>query len=314
MLNCAFLASTYEPLQSNLVKIRSKRPKSPIGPPSREQALLSLPHHPQIHLPCASNPACSVNVTHEVDINSVHQSPTRPAACNSTLAYRWRGEGMATDTWWYGQKHRSGRMGEAAWAPRLHSNQRIVSDEINRLGDDSRQPWLSRPPRIDTRARSCGSKGIPSVVTMIHMALLAISLLIRSSTAAFINFENCLSPNVINSSPKTLQFVPLYVWATFNSTADSHGINVTIYGNVSGIATQLPYPAPDDPRWANPNDTVGKIPDIGGPSNDPTYTTFTTQFNVLDYTPYNPPETRLCNSSAITQCPLAPVFNFTANE
>lgn len=126
--------------------------------------------------------------------------------------------------------------------------------------------------------------------------------------AVFVNFDNCLSTNIRESkSPMLLQFVPLHVWATFDRTNSTHDLNVTVYGNVSGIATNQPYPAPDDPQWSNPNDTVGKIVDLS-PSNDK-YTTFFSRFNVLSYTPYNAPATRFCEHVLNTECPIAPIFN-----
>lgn len=148
----------------------------------------------------------------------------------------------------------------------------------------------------------------------LHLALLSIILFVNRTSAVFINFENCLDPGIVNSNPLQLQFVPLFVWATFNTSSDSHNLNVTVYGNVSGIATQQPYPVLDDPQWTNPNETVGKIPDIAGPPDDQKYTTFETSFHVLDYTPYAPDATRFCNSSALLPCPIAPAFNVSANQ
>ncbi|CAD6568103.1 MAG: hypothetical protein ASARMPREDX12_001066 [Alectoria sarmentosa] len=156
---------------------------------------------------------------------------------------------------------------------------------------------------------------MPSIFNILRTVLLAVLLPIRLSTAAFINFGNCLSPDVINSNdPKPLQFVPLFVWATFNTSAESHNLNVTAYGNVAGVANVQPYPSQTDPQWANPNDTVGKIPDVYGSGVDALYTTFTTVFNVLDYTPYAPDAARFCNTSSLTVCPVAPVFNFNGTE
>lgn len=148
-----------------------------------------------------------------------------------------------------------------------------------------------------------------------YVLCLGILLLSGCSEAAFVNFENCLSPSTIQSkSPQLLQFVPLFAWVTFNATSESHNLNFTVYGNVEGIATQQPYPRPNDPQWQNPNETVGKIPDLGGPTGDEKYTTFSTALKVLGYVPYDPPDTRLCNTSALTPCPFSPVFNFTGNE
>ena len=147
------------------------------------------------------------------------------------------------------------------------------------------------------------------------MLLLALVLLITHSNGAFIVFENCLGPRIThtNSTPP-LQFDPIYAWTGFDTSSSTHSLNLTVYGNVSGIATIQPYPNADDPQWTNPNETVGKIPDYAGSPGSEKYTTFATSLKVLGYTPYNPPDTRLCNSSALTPCPFAPVFHPDDNE
>jgi Transient receptor potential (TRP) ion channel/ML-like domain len=132
-----------------------------------------------------------------------------------------------------------------------------------------------------------------------------LGLLASSAQAAYLNFENCLSSNIINSNPKLLQFVPYNVSATFNTSDPNFPLNVTVYGNVSGLATIQPYPAPNDPQWSNPNDTVGKIVDLSASNNK--YTTLFTKINVLTYTPYQAPS-RFCNSSVHGPCPLGPAF------
>ena len=185
-----------------------------------------------------------------------------------------------------------------------------ASTELDRK-ESCQSPGTFHSPRSHLTPH--GNNTNPSLFGLSQMLLLVVFLLIQPSAAVFINYRNCLGPGIINSSPQTLQFQPLYVWATFNSSAPSHDINVTAYGNVTGIATNQTYPSVDDPQWKDPNKTLGKIPDVGGQGAQAKYTTFTTQFNVLDYTPYDPPAVRFCNSSALTQCPLAPVFNFTGN-
>ena len=224
---------------------------------------------------------------------------------------------MATETWWHGQKHYPARMGESSWDARLLYTQSLMATAEGKGYSMERKklPWpcdtiLRRSP---WRIRS--SQDMPSILNILRTVLLAVLLPIRLSTAAFINFGNCLSPDVINSNdPKPLQFVPLFVWATFNTSAESHNLNVTAYGNVAGVANVQPYPSQTDPQWANPNDTVGKIPDVYGSGVDALYTTFTTVFNVLDYTPYAPDAARFCNTSSLTVCPVAPVFNFNGTE
>ncbi|KAI4173786.1 MAG: hypothetical protein LQ343_002789 [Gyalolechia ehrenbergii] len=121
-----------------------------------------------------------------------------------------------------------------------------------------------------------------------------------------------IRPNVSASQPQPLlQFTPLHVWASFNDSAPSHTLNVTVYGNISGIATNETRPAWNDPRWKNDNITLGKIVDKD-PSNNH-LSTFFARFNVLDYTPYNAPASSFCNNTIHQQCPLIPAFNLTGN-
>ena len=145
-----------------------------------------------------------------------------------------------------------------------------------------------------------------ALLRFMHCVLLLGLVHLQPVGAAFINFENCLNPNIINSNPPLLQFRPLFVNAAFNSTAASHNINVTVYGNVTGKATQEQYPLPDDPQWANPNATLGKIPFADKANNK--QSTFDAIFNVLDYTPYDAPATGFCDTLVHGQCPLGPVF------
>ena len=128
------------------------------------------------------------------------------------------------------------------------------------------------------------------------------------TNAAFVEFRNCLSSNIINSKQPTrlLQFTPLNATATFNRTSQSHNLNVTVYGNVSGKATLEDYPPPDDPSWSNPNETFGKIPDLSASNNK--YTTLFSRFSVLSYTPWQANPARFCNAIVQGDCPLAPAF------
>lgn len=137
------------------------------------------------------------------------------------------------------------------------------------------------------------------------MALL-LTVLVSPGHAAYMTFGNCLSSDVINNVPTILQFDPLNVTAFFNTTAPSHNLNITIYGNVSGLTTVQPYPAPDDPQWTNPSDTLGKIVRVD-PSNDK-YTTLFSTLSVLSYTPYAAPASIFCDSVINGECPLVPAF------
>lgn len=90
---------------------------------------------------------------------------------------------------------------------------------------------------------------------LLLLLLCLFSPLFQPATAIFINFDNCLDPNIINSDPLRLQFTPFYVNANFNTSDPSHNLNITIYGNVSGQAVTGAYPPATDESWTNPNDT-----------------------------------------------------------
>lgn len=223
---------------------------------------------------------------------------------------------MATKTRWHGQKSYPARMGEASWDARLQCipslMARVEEDDTSKKCQELQRPSAALSRQSPWMISMC--QHTLSVFNILRIVLLVVFSPIKFSTAAFINFDNCLSPDYINNIPKPLQFVPLFVWATFNTSVGSYNLNITAYGNVTGIATVQPYPNENDPQWTNPNDTVGKIPDFTGSGADALYTTFTTEFNVLDYTPYAPQAARFCNTSSLTACPVGPVFNFSGTE
>ena len=207
---------------------------------------------------------------------------------------------MIERTGWHGHNHSSAEARSGLMA--------INSLPMKRLEEPTKPSYgIGRYPRPH-RAGGWHALGL------LRLVWLMVVLLIDHTSAVYVNFQNCLDPSIVDSKPQQLQFVPFFVWATFNTSSDSHDLNVTVYGNVTGIATQQPYPLWNDSQWTNPNETVGKIPDVSGPVDDQKYTTFQTSFHVLDYTPYNPDATRFCNSSSLMPCPLAPAFNVTVNE
>ena len=124
--------------------------------------------------------------------------------------------------------------------------------------------------------------------------------------AAFIDFQNCLSLDIQTSKPQRLQFQPKFLWAAFDTQHSSHNLNVTVYGNVTGQATDEDYPPADSPRWGNDNDTFGKIVDVNKETN--LASTLKARFNVLDYTPYVEKGIFFCNTTINGRCPLAPIF------
>lgn len=170
------------------------------------------------------------------------------------------------------------------------------------------QSWPLPAMRLRRKRRSVSWNLVLPVV----LTLLA---LLRTSGAVYVEFENCLSPDIIYSASQpqpVLQFTPYHVWASFNDSAPSHTFNVTVYGNISGIATTETRPAWNDPQWLNNNETLGKIVDEDQDNSH--WSTFFARFNVLDYTPYDAPPSRFCQNTIHQQCPLIPAFNLTGNK
>ncbi|KEQ97803.1 hypothetical protein AUEXF2481DRAFT_63325 [Aureobasidium subglaciale EXF-2481] len=153
---------------------------------------------------------------------------------------------------------------------------------------------------------------LPPLQSALAVGVAALSALPSHVSAAFINFDNCLDQNIRNSNPLHLQFVPLFVDVRFNTSASSHNLNLTIYGNVSGQATQGSYPPPDDPLWQNADDSFGKIVDIS-PSNN-RYSTLFQRYQVLTFDAYEAEPSRFCNSTLNSECPLTPSFFANASN
>ncbi|KAH8429109.1 uncharacterized protein LDX57_006779 [Aspergillus melleus] len=163
-----------------------------------------------------------------------------------------------------------------------------------------------RPPRR-RRPASMG-RG----VAWMWMLVVMVSVLVTSTGAVLLDFENCLGKSVIESSPLQLQFVPLDVAVHFDLVNPLHALNMTVYGNVSGTADRrASYPSADDPQWTNPNETVGKILDLDTTNNK--YSTLLTAVNVVSFSPYSD-ASRFCNSVIQGDCPLTPVFNANASD
>lgn len=144
---------------------------------------------------------------------------------------------------------------------------------------------------------------MPNFSNLILLCLTFISFCITPATAAFISFENCLSSGTIDSSPKRLQWTPLWVDASFDRK-NGDNLNITIYGNVSGQSVQGQYPPATSPDWTDPSVTFGKIVNA---TQD--YTTLFSKYNVLTYTPYNAPPSEFCESVVGNiSCPISPAF------
>ncbi|KAF2875930.1 hypothetical protein BDV95DRAFT_463221, partial [Massariosphaeria phaeospora] len=145
------------------------------------------------------------------------------------------------------------------------------------------------------------------------LALLALITFLPLSNAVFINFEDCLDPTYRNAEdPRRLQFTPMHVWAHFNTSAPSHNLNVTVYGNVSGQSTLGEYPEWDSPKWNDPKDEFGKITDANKANNK--LTTLFSSFKVLTYTAFNSEALQLCNFTVNTTCPITPAFRKNASD
>ncbi|KAL9081237.1 MAG: hypothetical protein Q9157_000212 [Trypethelium eluteriae] len=128
------------------------------------------------------------------------------------------------------------------------------------------------------------------------------------ANAALITFQNCLDPNIINSSPLQLQWIPYFFDASYIHNGTSYNFNLTTYGNVSGQTTQGPYPPPDSPDWGNPKQTFGKIVNVSSSNNK--ITTFYTKIDVLQYDAWdNLPGEIFCDSIVHGLCPIGPAFN-----
>lgn len=150
---------------------------------------------------------------------------------------------------------------------------------------------------------------------LVKLSIFLLLLFIQTSAAVYVEFENCLEPNIISTAGERqglLQFEPYHVWASFNTSASSHTLNITVYGNVSGIATNETRPDWDDPQWGDDSKTLGKILDQDRSNNK--FSTFFARFNVLDYTPYDAEPSRFCNSTINQQCPLGPAFSLPGNS
>lgn len=140
--------------------------------------------------------------------------------------------------------------------------------------------------------------------------LLSALLLAQPAAAVMVPFENCLDQSYRFNDPTLLQWVPLYVDASFDA---DHRLRVTTWGNVTGSFYEVTLPNPDSPHWSDPTKLDGKILSEPEPnSEDPKVTTLHRKVNVLTYEPWhdyaNFCEDALTNGS----CPLPPVFNTTS--
>lgn len=169
------------------------------------------------------------------------------------------------------------------------------------------------PPSSQGFGRPRSRPWRPYLVAFLQPLLFAtvlLTLLVPSTSAAFVHFENCLEQSIIRSDPVQLQFVPLNVTAQLQRTGSGRNLNVTVYGNVTGSESTTPPPPPGDPRWQNANETLGKIIEFSPANNK--YSTFFTKFQYLSYTAYEAPPSPFCQRLDHGSCPLAPAFDVNA--
>ncbi|EFQ99783.1 integral membrane protein [Nannizzia gypsea CBS 118893] len=185
----------------------------------------------------------------------------------------------------------------------------------NRRTGSRRDASATAPTALQLKARplfsraAMASSSSSSVSTILLLVLL---LAVQVGRAALVPFRNCLPDAITKSNPVKLQFTPLYVAAHFNSTRPDLNLNVTVYGNVSGTETREPYPPPDDPRWSNPNETLGKIVRVNPSTN--TFTTLFPRLHVVSFTAAGGAVKPFCDSLTQGECPLGPVFNFAQDS
>lgn len=113
--------------------------------------------------------------------------------------------------------------------------------------------------------------------------------------------------------PTRLQWVPLFVDASFDDHDDRHTLKLTMWGNVTGVASSgnIMLPAPGSPDWNDTSKHDGKIVAVPEPeSSNPKVTTLFTNINVLTYNEATE-RTDFCNQSLKHGvCPLGPVWDF----
>lgn len=146
--------------------------------------------------------------------------------------------------------------------------------------------------------------------------LLALTLFLQPTVAVLLdndNWSNCLSDDLTMTEPKGLQWVPLFVGASYEQIDKSHNLRVTVWGNVTGsYNTSVTLPPWDSTEWADVNSTDGKIVQNPFPLTAARLTTLHDSVKVLTYEPYSE-NFDFCNDALTNAtCPLGPVFNRTA--
>ncbi|TQS38541.1 hypothetical protein Golomagni_00949 [Golovinomyces magnicellulatus] len=140
------------------------------------------------------------------------------------------------------------------------------------------------------------------------------SLWLIPTSAAFVEFQNCLPENILHDKPLALQLLPQFVNVSFNSTSPDHRLNVTVWVNVTGstagTAPRLITPPTNDTNYWNSNNSRsgGKIEAIPLPDIVNKETTLYTKVNFLIYQPYGE-YVSFCDHVTNGSCPLGPVWS-----
>lgn len=189
-----------------------------------------------------------------------------------------------------------------------HTTREVEEEEISSFmattlrpsASTSSFPSYTRPLRIWTQP-----------LNLLTFALVILLSLAQTANTAFINFDNCLDANILNSAPPTpLQFVPLFLNARYtDSNSNRYNLNITIYGNVTGQATVGNYPPTGSSDWNDPDKTFGKIVNFTA-----NYTTLSSTAKVLTYTPWAASPSIFCDSTVNTSCPIGPSFFKNASD
>ncbi|KPM36111.1 hypothetical protein AK830_g10472 [Neonectria ditissima] len=158
------------------------------------------------------------------------------------------------------------------------------------------RPQLSTVTRLST-----------NLVLVVFLAFFAFS----PAYAVRVPAQNCLDESYRRSANHPLQWESLYIDVVFDTKDDSHNLEVTVWGNVTGSQDGGTLPAAGDSYWTDPKETNGKIIHSANPNApDSKATTLILKLDFLSYQPWN--HTMFFCTQGLGngyQCPLSPVFN-----
>lgn len=138
-------------------------------------------------------------------------------------------------------------------------------------------------------------------------------ILVIPTSAAFVEFRNCLLQSTIHDEPLALQLVPQFVNIFLNNSNPDHNLNVTVWVNVTGSTAgtepRLSLPPASNTSYWNSNDTGmgGKIEAVPLSETVNKQTTLENKLNILNYQlidEYLP----FCDKIVNGVCPLGPII------